>query len=155
MESSSSSSSTSADPGNSTAFQRWLKKAAVLTGIGITPEERQRGFEEQQHVRCKKWKTELMNYSPSFSPCPRVHAHVFLLANRRSLRSWIQLNAIHSQVRRWCLCSSTSVSPAALYHLRTLCVPHAILRVPEASIRRVQSYYAKIILAASARRRIP
>lgn len=72
----SSSSSTSADPGNSTAFQRWLKKAAVLTGIGITPEERQRGFEDQQHVRCEKWKTELMNYSPSFSPCPRVHAYV-------------------------------------------------------------------------------
>lgn len=74
-----SSSSTSADTGNSTAFQRWLKKAAVLTGIGITPEERQRGFEDEQHVRCEKWKTELMNYSPSFSPCPRVHAHVFCL----------------------------------------------------------------------------
>ncbi|KAF8551099.1 hypothetical protein OG21DRAFT_1598597 [Imleria badia] len=65
MERDSSSSTTSSDPGNSTAFQRWLKKAAVLTGIGITPEERQRGFEDEQHVRCEKWKTELMNYSPS------------------------------------------------------------------------------------------
>jgi len=60
-----SSSSTPADPGSSAAFQRWLKKAAVLTGIGITPEERQRGLEDEQHVRCEKWKTELMNYSPS------------------------------------------------------------------------------------------
>ncbi|KAF8131409.1 peptidase M76 family-domain-containing protein [Boletus edulis] len=65
MERNSSSSSTSEDSGNSTAFQRWLKKAAVLTGIGITPEERQRGYEDQQHVRCEKWKTELMSYSPS------------------------------------------------------------------------------------------
>lgn len=65
-----SSSSTSSDPGNSTAFQRWLKKTAVLTGIGITPEERQRSFEDQQHVRCEKWKTELMNYSAPFSRVP-------------------------------------------------------------------------------------
>lgn len=64
--------SPSADSGNSTAFQRWLKKAAILTGVGITPEERQRGFEDEQHVRCEKWKAEMMNYSLSFSLFPRV-----------------------------------------------------------------------------------
>lgn len=131
---SNSSSSTPADPGSSAAFQRWLKKAAVLTGIGITPEERQRGLEDQQHVRCEKWKTELMNYSPSF---PRARAHV---ANRRSPAT---------QVRPWCLCSNTFVFPAALYHLRILCAPRAILRVREDFILRVRSYYAKTILAAS------
>lgn len=151
MDRDSSSSTSSADPSNSTAFHKWLKKAAVLTGIGITPEERQRGFEDEQHVRCEKWKTELMNYSPSFSPCPRVHAHVFLLANRRSLD--VRLNAI--QVRLWCLCSSTFVFPVAPCHLRILCVRRAILRVPEGSIRRVRSYYAKTIPAANARWRIP
>jgi hypothetical protein len=150
-----SSSPTSADPGNSPAFQRWLKKAAVLTGIGITPEERQRGFEDQQHVRCEKWKTELMNYSPSFSPCPRVHAHVFCLRIGVHF-AWIRLNATHpTQVRPWCLCSSIFVFPAALYHLRILCVPHAILRVLEGSIRWAQSYYAKTIPAASATWKTP
>ncbi|KIJ11335.1 hypothetical protein PAXINDRAFT_164113 [Paxillus involutus ATCC 200175] len=49
----------------SRAFQRWLKKAALLTGLGATPEERQRNHEEQKRLACEKWKTETMNYSPS------------------------------------------------------------------------------------------
>ncbi|KAF9235377.1 peptidase M76 family-domain-containing protein [Melanogaster broomeanus] len=52
------------DPAESQAFQRWLKKAALLTGFA-TPEEQQRYNEEQKHLRCEKWKNELMYYSPS------------------------------------------------------------------------------------------
>ena len=68
----SSSSSTPAGPASPDAFQRWLKKAAMLTGIGIAPEERQRALADQQHIRCEKWKTELMNYSPSCLLFPRA-----------------------------------------------------------------------------------
>ncbi|KAG9308220.1 hypothetical protein JVU11DRAFT_12236 [Chiua virens] len=42
------SSPTPADTDDLPAFQKWLKKAAVLTDIGITPEERQHGFQDQQ-----------------------------------------------------------------------------------------------------------
>jgi inner membrane protease ATP23 len=62
------------DPADSRAFQRWLKKAALLTGLGATPEERQRNHEEQKRLACEKWKTETMNYSPFFSLFPRVRA---------------------------------------------------------------------------------
>ncbi|KAF9218127.1 hypothetical protein BS17DRAFT_345946 [Gyrodon lividus] len=68
----SSSSASPVDPVDSRAFQRWLKKAALLTGFGATPEERQRNHEEQKRLRCEKWKTEMMNYSPFFSLFPRV-----------------------------------------------------------------------------------
>jgi len=59
------SSASPTDPAESQAFQRWLKKAALLTGFGATPEEQQRYNQEHNHLRCEKWKTELINYSPS------------------------------------------------------------------------------------------
>lgn len=58
-------SSSSADPEDSRRFERWLQKAALVTGLGLTTEERQGRDEEQKHLRCEKWKAELMNYSPS------------------------------------------------------------------------------------------
>ena len=92
-----SSSSTPAEPGNSAAFQRWLKKAAVLTGVGITPEERQRAFEDQQHVRCEKWKTELMNYSPSFLLFPRAEVLIVFACESAftSLVDMAQCDSLH------------------------------------------------------------
>ncbi|KAH7886436.1 peptidase M76 family-domain-containing protein [Phlebopus sp. FC_14] len=60
-----SSSAPPVDPAESRAFQRWLKQAALATGLGGTPEERQRNHEEQKHLRCEKWKAELMSYSPA------------------------------------------------------------------------------------------
>ncbi|KAL4070250.1 peptidase M76 [Scleroderma citrinum] len=46
------------------SFQRWLKKAARITGLGLSTEERQRNLEEQKHARCEQWKAELLSYSP-------------------------------------------------------------------------------------------
>ncbi|OAX38948.1 hypothetical protein K503DRAFT_769956 [Rhizopogon vinicolor AM-OR11-026] len=53
------------DPSESRAFQRWLRKAGKVTGIGLTADEKDHDREEVQHRRCEKWKTELLNYSPS------------------------------------------------------------------------------------------
>lgn len=55
------------DPSESRSFQRWLHKAAQVSGIGLTADERDRDRVEVQHRRCEQWKTELLNYSPS--PC--------------------------------------------------------------------------------------
>ncbi|KAI6119718.1 peptidase M76 family-domain-containing protein [Pisolithus croceorrhizus] len=58
------SSAPATNPSESRAFRRWLKKASLVTGLGLTAEERERYLEEQKHVRCEKWKTELSSYSP-------------------------------------------------------------------------------------------
>ncbi|KIK29704.1 hypothetical protein PISMIDRAFT_26840 [Pisolithus microcarpus 441] len=58
------SSAPATNPSESRAFRRWLKQASLATGLGLTPEERERYVEEQKHARCEKWKTELLSYSP-------------------------------------------------------------------------------------------
>ena len=44
-------------------FNKWSRKFSVVTGIGITEEERLRELETHQHDVCNRWKKELMNYS--------------------------------------------------------------------------------------------
>ncbi|KAF8551102.1 hypothetical protein OG21DRAFT_1513217 [Imleria badia] len=103
MERDSSSSTTSADPGNSTAFQRWLKKAAVLTGIGVTPEERQRGFEDEQHVRCQNTRPPSpqralvhRNHAPGglddplLAPLINVFPCTFILGSFKAKRAYLE-----------------------------------------------------------------
>lgn len=45
------------------AFERWRRKAALVTGIGVTEEERMAYLRESQRRSCEKTKTYLMNYS--------------------------------------------------------------------------------------------
>jgi inner membrane protease ATP23 len=44
-------------------FDRWRRKFGVITGLGVSDEERRRDLDEFQHERCEKWKQNLMNYS--------------------------------------------------------------------------------------------
>ncbi|KAG2107027.1 peptidase M76 family-domain-containing protein [Suillus discolor] len=53
------------NPSESRSFQRWLHKAAQVSGMGLTADEREHDRVEAQHRRCEQWKTELLNYSPS------------------------------------------------------------------------------------------
>jgi len=50
-------------PGDASVFNKWSRKFSVVTGIGITEEERLRELETHQHNVCNRWKKELMNYS--------------------------------------------------------------------------------------------
>lgn len=44
-------------------FSKWSRKFSVVTGIGITEEERLRELETHHNHACNRWKKELMNYS--------------------------------------------------------------------------------------------
>lgn len=55
--------SQSPTPEDANVFSKWSRKFSVVTGIGITEEERLRELEIHQHNVCNRWKKELMNYS--------------------------------------------------------------------------------------------
>ena len=61
-ESSASSSSSQSSSSNS-IFKRWSKTFGVITGIGMTEEERTAELEAHHGRTCDKWKREMMNYS--------------------------------------------------------------------------------------------
>ena len=44
-------------------FNKWSRKFSVVTGLGITDEDRMREIEAHQSNVCNRWKKELMNYS--------------------------------------------------------------------------------------------
>ncbi|KAF8890100.1 peptidase M76 family-domain-containing protein [Infundibulicybe gibba] len=48
-----------------TAFERWRRKAALVTGLGVTEEERLADLRAYQTHSCEKTKEYLMNYSPA------------------------------------------------------------------------------------------
>jgi len=54
-------------PPENSAFERWRRKVALMTGLGGTEAERLRDVEEFQSRTCEKWKVQLMNYSS----CPQ------------------------------------------------------------------------------------
>ncbi|KAJ3981002.1 peptidase M76 family-domain-containing protein [Lentinula detonsa] len=56
------SSNTSSNP--SSAFTRFLHKAQLITGLGVTDAERAKDLEELNLRRCEKMKSELMEKSP-------------------------------------------------------------------------------------------
>ncbi|KZT08588.1 uncharacterized protein LAESUDRAFT_43623 [Laetiporus sulphureus 93-53] len=58
------SSSGLSDSDNST-FQRWRRTFSVITGLGVSPEQRNADLERYHSETCEKWKRELMNYSPA------------------------------------------------------------------------------------------
>ena len=53
----------SSSPSENGAFERWRRKVALITGLGVTEEERMRDMEEVHHRSCEKWKSHLMQYS--------------------------------------------------------------------------------------------
>ncbi|KAF8635295.1 hypothetical protein AX15_000473 [Amanita polypyramis BW_CC] len=48
-----------------TAFSRWRRKLALVTGLGVTEEERMQDLRIYQTRSCEKTKELLMNYSPA------------------------------------------------------------------------------------------
>jgi len=77
--------SPSPTPEDASIFNKWSRKFSVVTGIGITEEERLRELETHQHNMCNRWKRELMNYSPAVvfmlkrleqSGCPVAPKHL-------------------------------------------------------------------------------
>ncbi|KAJ8483433.1 hypothetical protein ONZ45_g14610 [Pleurotus djamor] len=63
--SSSSTSPTPPPPGQPSAFERWRRRAALVTGIGVTPEERAKDQLEIHCHGCEQWKSQLLQFSPS------------------------------------------------------------------------------------------
>lgn len=51
--------STSDIPG----YQKWSRRFAEITGVGLSEEERANSLALRQHQTCNKWKNELVNYS--------------------------------------------------------------------------------------------
>ena len=49
--------------GDTNIFNKWSRRFSVVTGIGITEEERVRELESHQNGMCNRWKQEIMNYS--------------------------------------------------------------------------------------------
>lgn len=60
MSSENASSSSASDAG---VFDKWRKRFSVITGVGLTEQERLAGLQEQHGRICEKWKKEMMNYS--------------------------------------------------------------------------------------------
>ncbi|KAI0081177.1 metalloprotease ATP23 [Panus rudis PR-1116 ss-1] len=69
MSTESGSSPASANPSTSSSdhsiFNRWSRKFALVTGIGVSEEERLAELQAHHGRTCEKWKRELMNYSPA------------------------------------------------------------------------------------------
>ncbi|KII93094.1 hypothetical protein PLICRDRAFT_49171 [Plicaturopsis crispa FD-325 SS-3] len=52
-------------PSETRAFDRWRKKIGVITGMGLTEEERSSEMQRMHHQTCEERKTFLMNNSPN------------------------------------------------------------------------------------------
>ena len=44
-------------------LNRWRRSFGLLTGLGLTAEERADAFADQQRQVCERWKAELVKYS--------------------------------------------------------------------------------------------
>ncbi|TFK21278.1 hypothetical protein FA15DRAFT_84624 [Coprinopsis marcescibilis] len=53
------------DPSNLSAFEKWRRKAMLVTGLGVTDEERMQDLQESRLHWCEKDKQYLMHSSPS------------------------------------------------------------------------------------------
>lgn len=62
----------------SSAFERWRRKAMLVTGIGVTEEERLADLRIHQTRHCEKTKEYLMNYSRSR---PRLFSCIIISNN--------------------------------------------------------------------------
>jgi inner membrane protease ATP23 len=48
------------------AFERWRRKAMLVTGLGVTEDERLENLKYDQIMHCEQKKDYLMNYSACF-----------------------------------------------------------------------------------------
>ena len=56
----------STPPQNSSAFERWRRQAMLVTGLGVTEDERLEALRAHQTRHCEKQKEYFMNYSESW-----------------------------------------------------------------------------------------
>lgn len=90
----------------STAFERWRRRAALLTGVGGTEEDRLRDIQEFQSQTCDKWKTHLMHYSPW--PAPVLLVVASSLRNLYTSCGARSVGGVHAEASQavW-MCSTT------------------------------------------------
>ncbi|KAK1217259.1 Mitochondrial inner membrane protease atp23 [Marasmius sp. AFHP31] len=62
--SSSSASTSSGQPTQQSAFEQWRRRAMLITGLGVTEEERMKDLQQINLKRCEKMKQDLMDSSP-------------------------------------------------------------------------------------------
>jgi inner membrane protease ATP23 len=53
-------------PQAGSAFERWRRKAMLVTGLGVTEGERLENLKHDQIMHCERKKDYLMNYSACF-----------------------------------------------------------------------------------------
>jgi hypothetical protein len=88
----------STQPGRSSGssdgvFRRWSRKFALVTGLGVTEEERLDELRAFQGKTCEKWKRELMTYSKFGSRPPLTFFVLTSFGDRSS-------SGIHAQTSR-------------------------------------------------------
>ncbi|KAI0347986.1 metalloprotease ATP23 [Trametopsis cervina] len=59
------SSSTTPNPAQDKGFQTWSRRFGMLTGLGMSSDERSAQIAESQRQHCEKWKYDLLHYSPA------------------------------------------------------------------------------------------
>ncbi|KAL0061924.1 Mitochondrial inner membrane protease atp23 [Marasmius tenuissimus] len=62
--SSPSASTSSGQPTQASAFEQWRRRAMLITGLGVTEEERMKDLQQINLKRCEKMKQDLMDSSP-------------------------------------------------------------------------------------------
>ena len=50
-------------PSDDSTFNKWRRTFSLITGLGVTEEERLADIDAYHGRTCEKWKRELMNYS--------------------------------------------------------------------------------------------
>ncbi|KAI3604567.1 metalloprotease atp23 [Moniliophthora roreri] len=58
------SSTSTSQSSQSSAFERWRRQAMLVTGIGVSEEERMEALQQVHLKRCEKMKKDLMDNSP-------------------------------------------------------------------------------------------
>ncbi|CAL1694355.1 unnamed protein product [Somion occarium] len=77
--------SSQSTPSDASIFKKWSRTFSLVTGIGVSEEERLGELQKFHGRTCEKWKKELMHYSPSVvfmlkhlkhSGCPVSPEHI-------------------------------------------------------------------------------
>jgi len=85
MNDSANSSSLPQDPESkpTSAFERWRRKAMLVTGLGVTKEERLADLRMHQTRQCEKTKEYLVNYSACYA-LTGIVKHTTHITSRRN-----------------------------------------------------------------------
>lgn len=80
-------------------FQRWSRKFSLVTGLGVSEQERLAELQTFQRKTCDKWKKELMSYSGFATRSDKFRTP--MLTTPQARRSHLCLNNLRNQVVRW------------------------------------------------------